>query len=159
MVLFAVRPASPHGEYGWIVPSTTDLEGLPLIGTFVEKPPPDEASNLFARGAAWSTMVLVARAGALAAAFRKHLSALARVFEPVAMLDAAERAAFLAAAYAGIAPADFSRDLLTHLRNIRVHVWPAGLGWTDLGVPDRLDEWLSRRSRAGAAERRHSAVA
>ena len=154
MVLFGVRPASPHGEYGWILPTTTEDDGLPLVGAFVEKPPPHEASRLFARGAAWSTMVLVARAGALAAAFRTHVPDLTRKFDGITALDPADRAAFLAEAYAGMAPADFSRDVLTPARNIRLHIWPAALGWSDLGVPDRLDEWLSRQNRGFTVHRR-----
>jgi mannose-1-phosphate guanylyltransferase len=159
IVLFAVRPSSPHGDYGWIVPSGKGLDGLPFVETFIEKPTPDEASVLLARGAACSTMVLVARAGALSAAFRKHLPELVRVFDRAVAMDPRERSAFLAEIYSGIAPADFSRDLLTHARNVRLHVWPAGLGWTDLGVPDRLQDCLSRRTPARIAAHRQANVA
>jgi hypothetical protein len=99
-------------------------------------------------------MVLVARAGALAAAFRTHLPELTQRLDGITALDPADRAVFLADAYADIAPADFSRDVLTHARNVRLQIWPPGLGWTDLGVPERLDEWLSRRNRGFTAHRR-----
>jgi hypothetical protein len=41
-------------------------------------------------------------------------------------------------------PCDFSRDILAPARDLAVVRWPAKVGWTDLGTPARLTEWLGR---------------
>jgi hypothetical protein len=58
---------------------------------------------------------------------------------------------FLAAAYAHLAPADFSRDVLTRALGLSAYVWPVALGWSDLGTPDRLDAWQRRVSGPASA--------
>jgi len=148
IVLLAVRPDSPTGDLGWIM-SNSDARpagGLPLVSRFVEKPHPSLARDLFAAGAVWNTMVMVSRVGALLELYRAHLPALADIFSQARAIPSDLREAFLADYYPDLPHTDFSRDVLTPARGLSLYVWPASLGWTDLGTPDRLDIWLRGRS-------------
>jgi hypothetical protein len=48
---------------------------------------------------------------------------------------------FLEDRYLELPCSDFSRDLLTRVRDMHVFTWPASLGWSDLGTPERLARW------------------
>ena len=146
IVLFGVRPDRAVGEYGWITaddcPPGTRFRP---VAAFVEKPSVAAAERLLAGGAVWNTMVMVARATALSRLFREHLPALADVFARTRGLGRGRRDAFLTASYESLDHADFSHDLLTPATGLALYTWPASLGWSDLGTPDRLDAWLRRR--------------
>jgi mannose-1-phosphate guanylyltransferase len=145
IVLFGVTPSAALGDYGWITPGVragSAGTNLPRpVARFVEKPPAHEAARLMAAGAVWNTMVLVARAGALFDLYRQSLPDLTHVFVEALRCPRAHREAFLAAKYAFLPPADFSRDLLAHAHALAVQIWPADIGWSDLGTPDRLEAW------------------
>jgi mannose-1-phosphate guanylyltransferase len=145
IVLFGAEPATPQRDYGWISLSRVTTEkGLRLVESFVEKPSDEVAARLFGGGAVWNTMVMVARAAAIRDLYAELLPNLAEVFAAALRLPAAERQAFLGAAYPTLPKHDFSRDLLTRARQLSAYVWPASLGWSDLGTPERLDEWHRR---------------
>jgi mannose-1-phosphate guanylyltransferase len=145
IVLFGVRPTAPAGDFGWIVPAPkiASDDDLRHVGAFVEKPAQDVAERLYRAGGSWNTMVMVARVGALLGLYREHLPALTEVVRATMAMPAPSRADFLADRYPGLARADFSRDLITPARGLQLHIWPTSLGWTDLGTPDRLMEWLT----------------
>lgn len=144
MVLFGVRPAAPAGDFGWVVPDARRRSSvLAGVRLFVEKPDTDRATMLFATGAVWSTMVVVAAVDALECAFHRRAPDVVQVFRRAARLSPARRSRFLLDAYSDIPAIDFSRDVLTHAPDLRLFVWPDRLGWTDLGTPDRLHAWLS----------------
>ena len=149
IVLLAVRPESPVGDFGWIVPNDcpSRQDRLALVGGFVEKPHASVARDLFAAGAVWNTMVMVAKVGALLDLYAAHLPALADIFKQARAIPGELREAFLADRYPDLPHTDFSHDVLTPARGLSLYVWPESLGWTDLGTPDRLDLWL----RASAA--------
>jgi mannose-1-phosphate guanylyltransferase len=71
---------------GRLVPQPMDrgtacaASGFDAVGRFVGKPSPDVAAQLFAAGAVWNTMVMVARASALFSLYEEHLPALSKVF-------------------------------------------------------------------------------
>ncbi|MFI5402971.1 MAG: hypothetical protein ACHQ1G_08545, partial [Planctomycetota bacterium] len=44
---------------------------------------------------------------------------------------------------------DFSRDILAPARDLTVVRWPREVGWTDLGTPERVAEWLREPALAG----------
>ena len=60
-----------------------------------------------------------------------------------------DRAAFLDEQYPALPVADFSRDLLARASGLQAYVWPATIGWTDLGTPERLGTWLADRAQEG----------
>jgi mannose-1-phosphate guanylyltransferase len=147
IVMFAAPPASPTEDYGWILPPGGDeaARRFPAVGGFVEKPQVELAHELFKGGGLWNTMVIVARLDALMTKFQQHLPRLTRVFEEARRLPDASRNAFLAERYPSLPRADFSRDLIAPSTGLQFHVWPASMGWSDLGTPERLHAWLNRQ--------------
>ncbi len=146
IVLLAVQPTSPAGDFGWILPSFAPGRGEHRFGrvrAFVEKPPPMLAAALFADGGVWNTMVFVARVSSLIDLYRESVPALAKVFADAAEQGVDRSRQFLAEAYAHLQPTDFSRDVLAPSSDLHVYVWPDTVGWTDLGTPDRLNDWLN----------------
>jgi mannose-1-phosphate guanylyltransferase len=103
------------------------------------------ARALYSGGAVWNTMITVARVRTLFDVFRRQVPGLADVFVRALRLSRAERPAWLAAAYESLTPVDFSRDLMSRTTGLTAYVFPASMGWTDLGTPDRLARWVDGR--------------
>jgi len=147
IILFGAQPCEPDGDYGWISPDVRSPEGDTCrfwpVASFVEKPTANVAAELLATGAVWNTMVVVARASALAGLYRRGLPDLMNVFDAAQHLPPPGRDAFLAEQYPTLVATDFCRDLLMRAEELWVHVWPAALGWSDLGTPRRLRRWIS----------------
>ncbi|HEX5135991.1 MAG TPA: sugar phosphate nucleotidyltransferase [Planctomycetota bacterium] len=152
-VLLGVEADEPRTDYGWIVPGAEVAPGVRRVLAFVEKPGPEQAEDLAARGGLFSTMVLVARVRALLGLFERARPGLVALFEAVEALPPPAREIHLRRAYALGASCDFSRDILAGATDLAVVHWPAGLGWTDLGTPERLARWLGRDA---AAPREHT---
>ena len=145
IVLFGVEPVAAHHDYGWIsLGAAATMRGFRAVTSFVEKPASDVAARLFASGAVWNTMVIVARARAILDLYLERLPDLSTVFASALRQPASERAAFFASVYPTLPNHDFSRDLLAAARGLSAYVWPASMGWSDLGTPDRLAEWHQR---------------
>jgi mannose-1-phosphate guanylyltransferase len=144
-VLFGVEAERAHADYGWISLDTPiSASGLRRVASFVEKPSLETATHLLNAGAVWNTMVIVARARALWHLYESHLPDLTAVFAPAFELDLERHEAFFDDLYPTLPSRDFSRDLLAHAPGLSVHVWPAAMGWSDLGTPDRLHAWHQR---------------
>jgi mannose-1-phosphate guanylyltransferase len=139
MVLIGARAECAASDLGWIVPKPAQgRSSVTSIETFVEKPGPDIAQHLFARGALWNTMLSVARGSALWRLGRQHMPAQAALFERYARSLGSLRAAeCLRDVYERLEPADFSRDLVAASKGLRVTAMEGG-GWSDCGTPERL---------------------
>ena len=149
IVLFGVEPSSIRTDFGWITPDADLLfpdEPFQIVDGFVEKPGLAEAFHLFGAGGVWNTMVLVARGSALLDRFKQQLPFLADVLTTAMTLESEARASFLRDWYPELPRQDFSRDLLTTSRPLSLYTWPVDAGWSDLGTPERLDEWLASRA-------------
>jgi mannose-1-phosphate guanylyltransferase len=146
VVLFGAEPDAPSGDYGWI--TAADAAGPAAPGTFrpvasfAEKPTASRAAALLSSGAVWNTMVLVARARGLLGLYRRHLPEMEALFDEASRQPLAVRRALLEAAYPRLPAVDFSRHVLTPAGGLMVYTWPAALGWSDLGTPERLERWL-----------------
>jgi len=138
IVLLGAQSDSPRTDYGWIVPSARGGPDVRQVAEFVEKPAPPRARALLRAGALWNTMVLIAGAGALLDLYRKRRP------EDVAILQRArvEGHARLRQAFESLPQADFSRDVLAGAPDLFVLPLPDGAGWTDLGTPERMQEFL-----------------
>ena len=148
-VLLGVQPTAAHQDYGWIVPaSSPKSSALRAVHSFVEKPPADIVSSLWARGAVWNTMVLVARASTIRDLCFGMLPQLREVFETATRLPENDRHTFLNAIYATLPAFDFSRHVLAPAPGLWTYVWPASVGWSDLGTPERLTAWHQRAGRS-----------
>ena len=151
LVLFGAEPSGVADDYGWIMPDdSTPTHGVRKVARFVEKPSTDVAAGLLAAGAVWNTMVVVTGAAHLMNLYRRHLPDVARVFDLSLCLPPRARETFLRGAYRDLPVTDFCRDLLMVADDLWVHVWSNSLGWSDLGTPARLREWLPRATQAAA---------
>ena len=149
IVLFGVEPSSIRTDFGWITPDADRLfpdDPFQLVGDFVENPGLAEAFHLFGAGGVWNTMVLVARGSALIDRLKQQLPFLTDVLTTAMTLEPDSRASFLREWYPELPRQDFSRDLLTTSRPLSLYTWPVDAGWSDLGTPERLDEWLASRA-------------
>jgi mannose-1-phosphate guanylyltransferase len=153
VVLCGVPAIAATGDYGWIAPGEPTIGACRSVGRFTEKPDRAEAERLLRAGAVWNTMVLVARASRLRDLFAQHTPRLTAVFDERARFrEGATWQAFLTQAYATLPHVDFSRDVLSPAAaDLSLYTWLATLGWTDLGTPARLVEWLSRADRTTPA--------
>ena len=152
VVLFGVEPSAAQTDYGWItLDPSTEPGGVRSVVSFVEKPPLDEARRLLSSGAIWNTMVMVARAETLFDLCQQQVSDVAAVFASSMSMPQNLREAFLAAHYPDLQTADVSRDVLTPAPHLLAYAWPATIGWSDLGTPERLHHWL--RSNPGKPAR------
>jgi mannose-1-phosphate guanylyltransferase len=144
VVLFGVEPDRATEDYGWITPRPTGRwtdEPVRPVAAFVEKPARSHAARLLASGAVWNTMILVGRVQTLIDLYRRHLPDLTEVFARAWRLPPDRRDAFLVEQYPHLSNTDLSRDVLTLAEGLVVYTWPASLGWTDLGTPERFDHW------------------
>ncbi len=148
IVLLGIPPDSPEKDYGWIEPAArgmpVDKSIYPVQG-FWEKPSPEFARQLMARGCFWNTFVTVARAESLLRVIEETTPALYDAFS--AMLPALEteyEARAIQSLYARLQPNDFSRNVLAKLKsNLAVLPVPE-LAWSDLGDARRVMDMLSR---------------
>jgi len=156
IVLLGVEPQSPAGDYGWIVTTPRPAGTMAAVSSFVEKPATAAAARLYESGALWNTMVLVARVEALLDLYRRQEPDLIGAFESFRFLPSAGRAESLRRLYAHLPVLDFSHDLLARATGLQCLAWAASMEWTDLGTPERLAAWLTRRlpARAGDADDR-----
>lgn len=143
VILLGVTPEAPEVEYGWIEP------GIPLenpgsnsvcrVSRFWEKPAQTLASALMERGCLWNSFVMFGHVNAFLNLIRHALPDLVESFESIrpSFFTTAEQAA-LRNLYSAIPAASFSEDALSvqpdHLAVLRA----TGLGWSDLGDPNRV---------------------
>jgi mannose-1-phosphate guanylyltransferase len=151
VILFGVEPSAVSVDFGWITAGApTTLVGdarFERVHAFVEKPPLYEAFLLFSSGAIWNTMVLVARARALLDLYRRHLPFHADVMLTAQSFDPVGRDRFLRDWYPELPHADFCRDVLTPSRTLCVYTFPVEMGWSDLGTPQRMTDWIALHQR------------
>jgi len=144
LVLFGAAADAPRTDYGWIVPGAGEAPPRP-VARFVEKPPEPRASALFEEGALFNTMVLLGRAGVLLSLFGELCPAATGRLQRACAVRGPARGAALAAAYRRVQPVDFSADVLTRgASRLAVLAWPEDAGWTDLGTPERLMDFLAQ---------------
>ncbi len=142
ITLLGALPDGPETEYGWILPGPRleGASGQPLhqVRRFVEKPSPDLARQLLARGGLWNTFVLVGRLFDIWCLAERHLPVQAALFKSyVCAVGGAREERVLDAIYERMPAAGFSRAVLE--RADRLAVAPvSGTGWTDWGRPSRV---------------------
>jgi mannose-1-phosphate guanylyltransferase len=143
IVLLGAEPSSARDDFGWITLSPERRHGgIRSVNGFVEKPHAIAAQRLLASGAVWSTMVLVAQVKDLIALSGLHLPEITTMFLRAVAIPASDHRPFFRALYPLLPMSDFSRDVLAPARGLLAYTWPLSMGWSDLGTPERLGEWL-----------------
>jgi mannose-1-phosphate guanylyltransferase len=153
VVLLGMEPEAPETGFGWIVPGAGgDEHGRP-IARFIEKPSAQLAAQLMYHGALWSSFVMAGRAtsfGTLFASAQPRL--LVSFLENDELLEQRDGvpSEVLSQLYESMPVLDFSRDVLEACRGQLRLVGVPACGWSDLGTPERVMDWLARR-RVGSA--------
>jgi mannose-1-phosphate guanylyltransferase len=149
LVLLGAAPEGPETQYGWIEPGDR-LPGrwrgaLARVRRFWEKPSPEAARVLMGRGCLWNTFVMVGYPYTLSALIRRALPSLAEEFgELRSWIGTAWEAERLRRLYARLPQIDFSRHVLAAQPGNLAVLGLDGVGWTDLGDPDRVLATLTR---------------
>jgi mannose-1-phosphate guanylyltransferase len=144
VTLIGVVAEQPETEYGWIVRGRRlGPRGLAhAVRRFHEKPDGTLAERLWSRGGLWNTFISAGPVATFWSLARTHLPAHASALERYARrIGQPDEAATLALVYQGMVPANFSRDLLAHAKDLAV-VPVAGAGWCDWGSPQRVFQSL-----------------
>ena len=152
LILLGVTPGYPETDYGWILPNRGDTGRVRTVAQFVEKPTMRLAAELLAAGALWNSFIGAGSGWTFAELFSasRHVT-LRRYLESSVLQprnDSEQRSQFRA-----LPGVDFGRDVLqTATVPLRVLSVPA-CGWTDLGTPRRVAQWLEgRRGRSSFAD-------
>jgi mannose-1-phosphate guanylyltransferase len=149
IVLLGATPSGPEVEYGWIergpVLGRVGGDTICAISRFWEKPSLEGASACLAAGCLWNTLIIVAKARALARAGQGLLPEMSEQLARIAPFAGTEDEAWaLHQAYAFMHRANFSRAILESFpAALAVSELPP-LTWSDLGTPRRVFELLSR---------------
>jgi mannose-1-phosphate guanylyltransferase len=142
--LLGTNPTDRDQEYGWILP---DADGdLARVQQFVEKPAAAAARDLARIGALVNTFVIVARVQAMIRLFERLLPDLLSAFRAHAGRVAG--AWNLDAVYESIPPHDLSREVLQRSPECLSVVRVPACGWSDLGTPARLLNFLGHPATA-----------
>ena len=138
VILLGIQPDAPEESYGWIEPGNLVAGGggVSEVRRFWEKPTGRVAARLMRGGCLWNSFVMVGRVSAFLAMIGRTLPELIRAFESTEGHELDEL-------YGRIPATNFSDEVLTK-RPSDLTVLPAsGLGWSDLGEPQRVLSALS----------------
>jgi mannose-1-phosphate guanylyltransferase len=137
--LLGVTPTGPEVEYGWIVRGAR-VASTPgyTVRRFLEKPTHAVADDLWRSGALWNTFISSGPARLFWNLAQRHLpDHTGRLERYATAIDGGDEAEALNAAYDGMAPANFSRSVLSNAGELAV-VPVANSGWSDWGSPQRV---------------------
>jgi mannose-1-phosphate guanylyltransferase len=92
-----------------------------------------------AAGCLWNSFVMVGRAEAFLAMFKKHLKDSFRMFDiSKRMLRTTQEKPLLRAIYSWLPDSNFSSDILEKATDSLMVMRVADVGWSDLGEPQRV---------------------
>lgn len=160
VVLLGVEPQHPETEYGYVLPiaggADPAVRDVRRVLTFVEKPTPEAARELVARGGLWNTMVMVFRPKTLLDLVGRVAPALRGAFERIRRaIGTPQEQPVIEAVYRELQPVNFSRTLLEAIparRSPALFVLPVrGVSWSDWGSEHRIVGALNQASGRYAA--------
>jgi mannose-1-phosphate guanylyltransferase len=158
IVMLGMTPDKIDPELGYIVPGEADGVQVHHVERFVEKPPAVLAQQLIARGALWSTFIIVARVSALVEIFESRWPAAWAALRTLARSVRAKNddVDLIHDVYDRLPHVDFSHEVIAaNTSRMRVLAVPE-CGWNDLGTPGRVVETLHRLERNGHCPARPS---
>jgi mannose-1-phosphate guanylyltransferase len=139
IALLGVTPTGPEIEYGWIVRGERVARtGGFAVQRFHEKPTQPVADELWRGGSLWNTFISTGPARLFWELARRYLPSHTRRLEHyAAAIGGLDETDALGTAYDGMAPSNFSRDVLAHADALAV-VPVTDSGWSDWGSPQRV---------------------
>ncbi|MFZ0516038.1 MAG: sugar phosphate nucleotidyltransferase [Acidobacteriaceae bacterium] len=143
VLLLGVAPDRPEEEYGWIEPGVrldaADGSSVFAVRRFWEKPSKEKASHLMRAGCLWNSFIMVGRLSAFIRMVRESLPGLLAAFVSVqTRLRPETQESGLREMYSKIPASNFSHDVLSVCPSELAVLPVRGLGWTDLGEPERV---------------------
>jgi mannose-1-phosphate guanylyltransferase len=143
IVLIGIEPENPETSYGWIEPERSLFGELPCSVTrvkrFWEKPHQNVANRLLDSGCLWNSFVMVGKVGTFLTMFKRHLPDMVR------MVTLADRTfgtllepAAIRAVYERLSETNFSSEVLERSADTLFVMRVQGVGWNDLGEPQRV---------------------
>lgn len=142
VVLLGMAGVEDDHEFGWILPTAGPAEGLRPVLSFVEKPDPDTARELRGMGALVNSFIIACRGRALVGLYEESLPELLRALTPLVLAGRPEP--LLGETYAVIPSRDLSRAVLERRPDALGVLGVPPCGWSDLGTPPRLEQYLGR---------------
>jgi len=150
VVLLGITPETPEIEYGWIEPDfpleNPVSDSVCRVNRFWEKPDQALASALMDRGCLWNSFVMVGHVYAFLSLVRHALPDLVESFESIrqSFFTTAEQAA-VRDLYSAIPAVSFSQEVLPVQPGNLAVLRATGLGWSDLGNPNRVLSVIENR--------------
>jgi mannose-1-phosphate guanylyltransferase len=139
-VVLGISPTDIESGYGWILPATGDA--VSRVHQFAEKPPPEALGRMVERGALINSFILVARVQAMLDIFEQTLPDVLQAFRRSTVTSRAELS--VRQLYEDLPSIDLSRDVLERAAGSLSVVRVPPCGWSDLGTPDRLRQFLDQ---------------
>jgi mannose-1-phosphate guanylyltransferase len=156
VILLGMEPEAPEEAYGWIEPGSP-LEAdstisISEVRRFWEKPSRRIAAHLMRRGCLWNSFVMVGTVGAFINLIDHALPNLLASFESIcATADPEMEETGLRRLYLKEPATNFSTDVLVARPSNLAVIRARGLGWSDLGEPERVLSMLRNKSEAAKA--------
>ena len=151
VILLGIEPEAPEETYGWIEPGSP-LAGdstncISNVSRFWEKPSRRTASHLMRRGCLWNSFVMVGTVDAFINMIRHTLPNLLAGLESIcAATDSGMSATGLRDLYLKVPATNFSDEVLVARPSDLAVIRARGLGWSDLGEPERVASMLRLES-------------
>jgi mannose-1-phosphate guanylyltransferase len=151
VVLLGIVADRPETAYGWIEPGDPIPASAPMpvrrVCRFWEKPSVGLAARLRSIGCLWNSFVMVARVPALLGLMRNTIPDLVGAFERARpTFNTLREPAAMRQVYARLQATDFCRTVLDGSPSNLAVLAVQGLGWSDLGEPERVRDILARIS-------------
>jgi mannose-1-phosphate guanylyltransferase len=138
VVLLGISPSTPEHGYGWILPDAPGV--VSRVRRFVEKPPVPHVTGMIRDGALINSFILVSRVHVLLALIERVYPDILHAFQRLAHDPADGPAA--RRLYEGLPFMDLSRDVLQRASRFLSVIRVPPCGWSDLGTPERLRQYL-----------------
>lgn len=150
VILLGFTPETPDTELGWIIPRLVPWRRVYPVSAFVEKPAPHWAQILMERRALWNSFIFAGAGRSILGLYERVLPQLLESFQhALGGLGEKWMPWRVEALYSDLPSRNFSREILERVvRHLQVLPVPP-CGWTDLGTPERVFEFLARHEAGG----------
>jgi mannose-1-phosphate guanylyltransferase len=157
VILLGIEPEAPEEAYGWIEPGSSLPGGsgdfISEVSRFWEKPSRRLAAHLMRRGCLWNSFVMVGAVDAFIKMIRHTLPNLIACFESMwATTPPGREDEALRGLYLKVPATNFSDDVLSVRPSDLAVIRARGLGWSDLGEPQRVSSILRLKNRIHCTE-------
>lgn len=151
VILIGIEPEAPEEAYGWIEPgaplAADSIYSISEVSRFWEKPSRRMAARLMLRGCLWNSFVMVGSVEAFINMIRHTLPNLLMCLESIcATTDRGLAEKRLSDLYLTGQAMNFSDEVLAERPSDLAVIHARGLGWSDLGEPERVFSMLRRMS-------------